>query len=285
MRRILPAITRRGPTVLAAGCAIGLIIPSLAELARPLLGVMVFMFVLGTLLRVDNDQVIKAARDFKVSLIFPLLMVVACPYVVGMLVLQVSGDPQLSLAVAISVAAPPASGNAAVARMLGLDPSMSLVTALCSMLIIPITAPLILHIFAVDRSVSMDPVDLAWRLVVLIGGAEGVAMLIRRLSRRFVAEHGVAIEGAVVIALFVFAVGTMAGMQQMIIAQPYMAMSMVAVAYGINFFLQGLIALMYPGAFMAKFTMALNGGNRNVGLLWAALGISVSPTMALYFAC
>lgn len=285
MRRILPAITRRGPAVLAAGCGIGLIIPMLADLARPLLSAMVFIFVLGTLLRVNNAEVLKAARDFKISLIFPLSMVVACPYAVGTLVLHMSGDPQLSLAVAISLAAPPASGNAAVARMLGLDPSMSLVTALCSMLIIPITAPLILHAFAVDHSVSMDPVDLAWRLAVLIGGAEGVAILIRRFSRRFVAEHGAAIDGVVVVALFLFAVGTMAGMQQAIVAQPSLAISMVAVAYGVNFFLQGLIAMMYPGTRMARFTMALNGGNRNVGLLWAALGASVSPTMALYFAC
>lgn len=285
MHRILPEITRRGPTVLACGCAIGLAIPYLADLARPLLPVMVFIFVLGTLLRINNAEVITAARNLKISLIFPALMVVACPYIFGMLSLYLTGNQELSLAIAIAVAAPPASGNAAVARMLGLDPSMSLVTALCSMAIIPVTAPMILHLFADGLSLSLNPVDLAIRLAVLIGGAEGAAILIRRFSHTFVATHGLAIDGIVVIALFLFAVGTMAGMQQVILETPSLAISMIAIAYCINVCLQLLMGCLYPGSLIAKFTMALNGGNRNVGLLWSALGVSLSPTMALYFAC
>lgn len=285
MHRILPEITRRGPTVLASGCAIGLAMPYLAELTRPLLPVMVFIFVLGTLLRINNAEVISSAKNLKVSLIFPALMVVACPYLFGMIALYLTDNQELSLAIAIAVAAPPASGNAAVARMLGLDPSMSLVTALCSMAIIPITAPVILHVFADGLSLSIDPVDLAIRLAVLIGGAEGAALLIRRFSQNFVASHGLAIDGVVVIALFLFATGTMAGMQTLILDEPARALSMIALAYGVNFFMQILIGGLYPGTLVAKFTMALNGGNRNVGLLWSALGVSLSPTMALYFAC
>lgn len=271
--------------MLASGCAIGLAIPYLAELTRPLLPVMVFIFVLGTLLRINNAEVISAAKNLKVSLIFPALMVVACPYLFGMVALYLTDNQELSLAIAIAVAAPPASGNAAVARMLGLDPSMSLVTALCSMAIIPITAPLILHLFADGLSLAIDPVDLAIRLAILIGGAEGVALLIRRFSQNFVASHGLAIDGVVVIALFLFATGTMAGMQTLILDEPARALSMIALAYGVNFFMQMLIGGLYPGTLVAKFTMALNGGNRNVGLLWSALGVSLSPTMALYFAC
>jgi BASS family bile acid:Na+ symporter len=285
MHRILPEITRRGPTVLASGCAIGLAIPHLADLARPLLPVMVFIFVLGTLLRINNAEVMRTARNVKISLIFPALMVVVCPYIFGMVSLYLSGNQELSLAIAIAVAAPPASGNAAVARMLGLDPSMSLVTALCSMAIIPITAPLILHVFADGLSLSIDPIDLAIRLAILIGGAEGGAILIRRFSQAFVATHGLAIDGVVVIALFLFAVGTMAGMQLIILDKPSLAISMIAIAYSINFFLQLIMGCLYPGSLTSKFTMALNGGNRNVGLLWSALGVSLSPTMALFFAC
>ncbi|MFW9079924.1 hypothetical protein ACOI9X_11655 [Pseudomonas sp. P2757] len=271
--------------MLASGCAIGLVIPDLAALARPLLPVMVFIFVLGTLLRINNAEVIKAAKNLKISLIFPALMVVACPYFFGMLSLYISGNQELSLAIAIAVAAPPASGNAAVARMLGLDPSMSLVTALCSMAIIPITAPLILHVFADGLSLSIDPVDLAIRLAILIGGAEGAAILIRRFSQSFVATHGLAIDGIVVIALFLFAIGTMAGMQSIILQTPSLAISMILIAYGVNVCMQLLMGCLYPGSLVSRFTMALNGGNRNVGLLWSALGVSLSPTMALYFAC
>jgi BASS family bile acid:Na+ symporter len=40
-----------------------------------------------------------------------------------------------------------------------------------------------------------------------------------------------------------------------------------------------------PGPRPLRFTLALTGGNRNVGLVWSVLGSALSPGMALYFAC
>ncbi|MCO7632993.1 hypothetical protein NJF54_14250 [Pseudomonas guariconensis] len=285
MLHLLVGITRRGPAVLASGCAIGLLLPSSAEAARPLLPMMVFIFVLGTLLRIDNREVVIAVKNLKVSVIFPLLMVAACPYLFGMGAYAISGNQELSLAIAVAVAAPPASGNVAVARMLGLDPSMSLVVVLCSMVLIPVTAPAVLHVFGNGLLLLIDPWELAARLALLIGGAEGVAILIRHFSHDIVARHGLAIDGIVVLALFIFSIGTMAGLQSTILEKPVGVAAMIAVAYGVNFVLQLMFGGLYPGSLMSKFTMALNGGNRNVGLLWSALGVTVSPTMALYFAC
>ncbi|MNR07074.1 hypothetical protein D3C85_1231780 [compost metagenome] len=116
-------------------------------------------------------------------------------------------------------------------------------------------------------------------------GAEGAALLIRHFSHTFVATHGLAIDGVVVIALFLFAVGTMANMQDMILNKPSFTISMIAIAYCVNVCMQLLMGGLYPGPRVSKFTMALNGGNRNVGILWSALGVSLSPTMALYLAC
>ena len=50
-------LTRNGPSVLAAGVFLGLLVPALAEAARPLMPVTVFIFVLGTLLRVEPATV------------------------------------------------------------------------------------------------------------------------------------------------------------------------------------------------------------------------------------
>jgi BASS family bile acid:Na+ symporter len=46
-----------------------------------------------------------------------------------------------------------------------------------------------------------------------------------------------------------------------------------------------LTGLFMPGPRHLRLTLALTGGNRNVGLIWSALGAALSPTMALYFAC
>ena len=61
MRTLIAALVRRGPTVLACGVGLGLV-PPLAALARPLMPVTVFLFVLGTLLRVGPARYARRAR-------------------------------------------------------------------------------------------------------------------------------------------------------------------------------------------------------------------------------
>ncbi|HYZ35017.1 MAG TPA: hypothetical protein VE684_22385 [Crenalkalicoccus sp.] len=45
---------RNGPALLCGGVLIGLVAPSLSEVARPLMGVAVFVFTLGAFLKVDT---------------------------------------------------------------------------------------------------------------------------------------------------------------------------------------------------------------------------------------
>ncbi|WP_295479374.1 hypothetical protein [uncultured Pseudomonas sp.] len=285
MLTLLYWITKKGPTVLALGCCMGIFLPGLAVYLRPMMPIMVFIFVLGTLLRVDNKKMIEASKNIHISVVFPIIFVVACPYILGWIIKLLSGNEELALAVALAVAAPPASGNSAVARMLKLDPSVALVSTLCSMMIIPITAPLILYIFKGDSDIIIDPTELALRLAILIGTAEGAALLIRKLALNFVSQHGLAIDGIVITALFIFAIGTMAGMQALIIDNPEHVIFIILLVYAINFSMQLGCGLIFPGPLNIKATIGLTAGNRNVGLLWSVLGMSISPTLLLVFAC
>ena len=52
---------------------------------------------------------------------------------------------------------------------------------------------------------------LAWRLALLIGSAEGVALLVRRFAGSRLDRYATPIDATVVVALLVFALGTMAG--------------------------------------------------------------------------
>lgn len=53
-----------------------------------------------------------------------------------------------------------------------------------------------------------------------------------------------------------------------------------------NVAIQCLFVLSTPGgALKTRVNAGLIVGNRNVGLLWAALGGATTPTMALCFAC
>ncbi|WPO98283.1 hypothetical protein SFA35_16720 [Pseudomonas sp. HR96] len=257
----------------------------MADLARPFLPLMVFVFVLGTLLRVETNLFWRAARDLKISIAFPLVMVVGYPVAFGMLCMIVTGEWELSMAVALAYASPPASGNAAVCRMLGLDPSMSLVTSLSSMLLVPLTAPLLVTFLAAELDVVIDPLALGLKLAFLLVAAQAIAWLTRKFAFRIVQSYPFVIDGGIVCALFVFALGTMAGLQAAILSDPLWVLALVGVAYFLNALSQVLMCLVYPGDFCQRLTMGLNAGNRNVGLLWSVLGASLSPGMALFFAC
>ncbi|QNK67069.1 hypothetical protein [Variovorax sp. PAMC26660] len=275
----------KGPSVLAAGVFLGLLVPAFAEAARPLMPVTVFIFVLGTLLRVDPATVLSVLRRPAVSVLLPLCAIVVCPVVAGLAGHALGLPPAWTLALVLAYCAPPASGTSAVARMLGLDAAVALVATLAAMAIVPFTAPLLAQWFGRDPGVAIEPSSLALRLLFLVGTAEGVALLVRRFAKERLAAHAGAIDGIVVVALLVFAVGTMAGMQKSLLDDPRLVTSVIALAFAANVGVQAVAYLLTPGSVRTRLNVALLMGNRNVGLLWAALGAAATPTVALFFAC
>lgn len=285
IKRASETIVRNGPTVLALGIFIGIIIPSLADIAKNLIAETVFIFVLGTLLRTNINDVFTAMKKPSVSIYFPTFMVIVCPYAAGTTSLFLGTAPEISLAIALAVAAPPASGNAAVARMLGLSPSISLVTTIISMLLIPFTAPLILNIFDPTSSIALDPLSLAYRLLSLLGSCAALAILVKKSSPAIIQKNTLTIDTTVICSLLIFACGTMSGMQQKIINDTEIVFTTILLAYFTNIALQIFGFIAYPGNLKSRLTMGFTCGNRNIGLLWAVLGTSISPSIALFFAC
>lgn len=285
IRQALEIITRNGPTVLATGITIGIIIPALADYAKIWLTETVFIFVLGTLLRANLNEFFIAIKKPQVSIFFPFFMIIICPYTAGIISISLGASPELSLAIALAVAAPPASGNAAVARMLGLSPSISLVTTIASMLLIPFTAPFILKIFDSTSNIILDPFDLALKLLSLLGTCTLTAVILRHYATPKIQENKIAIDGIIICALLIFACGTMSGMQHMLLHTPQTVLSTILLAYGINIALQISGFIVYPGSLKCRLTMGFTCGNRNIGLLWAVLGTGISPSISLLFAC
>lgn len=281
----LAILTRNGPSVLAAGVFLGLLVPALADAARPLMPATVFIFVLGTLLRVDPATVLAVVRRPAVSVALPLCAIVVSPVVAGLACHALGLPPAWTLAVVLAFCAPPSSGTSAVARMLGLDAAVALVATLAAMALVPLTAPLLVQWFGRDAGVSIQPSSLALRLLVLVGTAECTALVLRRFAKDRLAAHAGAIDAIVVVALLVFALGTMAGMQESIANDPHVAVAAIALAFAANLGAQCIAYLLTPGGVRTRFNVALLMGNRNVGLLWAALGSAITPAAALFFAC
>ncbi|WP_244553715.1 hypothetical protein [Bradyrhizobium arachidis] len=267
--------------MLALGVLLGLAFPVLADLARPLMPTTIFLIVLGTLLRIDSQAVIAALRRPSLSVLLPAIVMVACPLLVGAAGHALSLAPELALAIVLAVSAPPSSGTAAVIRMLGLDGAVPLVVTVLSMVLAPVTVPLLAGWFG---GLEISALELALRLALLIGSAEGVAFLVRRHAASMLAAHGAVVDGTIVAALLVFAIATMAGIRAQIAADVQAAMLCLGLAFTCNIALQAAGAILLPGSLGQRLTIGLILGNRNVGLVWSALGAAASPRMALYFA-
>lgn len=281
MRRSLLRLIPRGPTLLALGVLLGLAFPALADLARPLMPTTIFLIVLGTLLRVDSQAVIAALWRLSLSVLLPAIAMVACPLLVGIAGRAVNLGPEIALAIVLAVSAPPSSGTAAVARMLGLDGAVPLVVTVLSMVLAPLTVPLLAGWFG---GLEISALELALRLALLIGSAEGVAFLVRRHAAPMLAAYGEVVDGIIVAALLVFAVATMAGIRAQIAVDMQAATLCLGLAFACNIGLQIAGAVLLPGNLSQRLTVGLILGNRNVGLVWSALGAAASPRMALYFA-
>lgn len=277
----LRAILPQGPTLLALGVFLGLALPDLAAAARPLMPAAIFLIVLGPLLRIDRVAVGRALRRPALSLVLPLLAMVASPFLAAALAAFAGLGPDLTLALVLAAAAPPSSGTAAVAGMLGLDAAAPLVATLVAMALAPFTVPVAA---AWCGGLSIAPLTLAWKLGLLVGGAAALAVLARRHAAGALAVHGRLVDGIVVAALIVFALATMAGMRTAIAADPGLALRSLALAFATNAGLQVAGALALPGSLRERLAAGLVLGNRNVGLVWSALGTAAGPQLALYFA-
>ncbi|MCC8967637.1 hypothetical protein H8A95_36345 [Bradyrhizobium sp. Pear76] len=270
-----------GPTLLIIGVLAGLAIPALADAVRPLMAAAIFVLVLGTFLQIDGAAFRRALRRPLVWLLLPVLAMLACPLAVGFAARGAGFRTELVVALVLSVCAPPSSGTAAVARMLGFDATIPLAVTLLSMALAPVTVPLIAAGFA---DLALDPLALATRLALLVGGAGALALLLRRQAAAQLVQYSRTIDALVLASLLVFAIATMAGVRTQIETQPIAAATCVGLAFACNLVLQGLGALLTPGPLAERLTTGLILGNRNVGLVWSAMGAAVSPMTALFFA-
>lgn len=277
IRAFLP----QGPTLLSSGVLLGLALPDLADAARPLMPLAIFLIVLGPLLTIDLGAVGAALAKPIPALVLPLAVMVASPLAAAALAGLAGLGTELALAIVLAAAVPPSSGTTAVAQMLGLDGAVPLVATLVSMALAPVTVPLIAAWFG---GLSLAPLVLALKLAALVGGAAALALLARRYAAGVLAAHGRLADGITVLALLVFALAAMAGMRAAIGADPALALRCLALAFAVNIGLQLTGALVLPGSFRERVTVGLVLGNRNVGLVWSALGAAASPKLALYFA-
>lgn len=286
MNGILASAGRNGPALLCGGVLIGLVAPPLAEAARPLMPLAVFVFTLGAFLKVDGAAFRLEAVDRRAILLILAWSTFGVPLLAHALVQAIQPGSDLAIGLLLCTLAPPVGSAAAIAAMLGLNAPLALLATVAATLAAPLYLPPLAAILA-GAELAIDPLAMSLRLCVIVGGAALTAWLLRRYAGPWVAENPNAMTGIAVLGLLLVAIGAMHGMRGQIAAAPGKAALLLGLAFLVNMALQASGAALFAWLERRRaLTVGLVSGNRNVTLVWAAAApfLSDHPGVELFLA-
>lgn len=285
MGRLLAFLGRYGTQSLFLGVFIGLALPELAAVARPLLAPAVALMLLAAALRVDLGAVASQLRRPLPLVVLLLWLQLGTPLLLWSLFALVDLPPALEAAIILMAAGPPLVGAVSIAFLLGLDGALALVACLSATLLVPLSVPL-LALALLGLELNIDAWAFLTRLGLLVAAAYLGAAVIRRLARAgWIEAQSQRIDGLTVVIMVVFAIAVMDGVTDALFARPAMVLLWLAAAFLANPLLQGLGWIAFRGrGLRPALTVGLISGNRNMGLLLAALPAGADPEIALYFA-
>lgn len=279
---------RQGTRAVAASIFIGIMVPPLAALLKPIFAYALFVLLCLAFLRVDPAEVRKHFSRPTIVAAAAAWMMLATPLMIGLSLIALGiADrlPGLYIAMILQAAAPPVISAPTLAALMGLDAALSLATLVVCTALTPLTAPIFAAIF-VGPGMAISPVALGAKLLAMLAGAAIVAVLVRRYgSKEWVAQQSERIDGLSVIALFFFAVALMDGVLVAILNEPLKMLGLTVLSFALSLGLTALTAFVFArlGAGQA-LALGLAAGNRNMGLMLAAAGTAVPDLTWLYFA-
>jgi bile acid:Na+ symporter, BASS family len=285
--RFLAFIGRHGTIAFALSIFLGLALPQLAEAARPILVINVFVFTALTYARVDVDN-LRATLARRGRLGLALLWAAFAPPLVLLAIVSVVGRDaihgNLLLGLVLYCAAPVLNSSPAFAMLLGFRNGLILAILFINLLLTPLLAPPIAS-FLMGQDLPLTMTSLALRLSVMIFGATLGAIALRWwLGGPRIAALKHEFDGINVILFFLFAVAAMDGVIEMTTADPWRTAFYLGLAFGLST-LMFLISLIVTRRFGLNdgFALSIGVGFRNVGLLVAAFGPSLPAESYLYF--
>lgn len=285
---MLAWLGRQGTRAVATLVIIGVAAPPLGVLLKPFLSAAVFLLLVLTFLRVEPAAIrarlarpgLVVAASLWVMLAQPALLVT----VYGLAGFKTQ-SPDLFLALLLQAATTPMMSSPAIAALMGLDAALVLSSMVACTILIPLTAPLFVRIFA-GGELTLAPLTLGLILFGMLAGAALLAAVIRHFaSGSRIARRRAEIDGLNVILLFVFVAALMSDVAARSFAEPLRVLALVALTFAVSFVLMALTVLVFaPAGWRDAFALGLMSSQRNTGLMLAATGGALPELIWLYFA-
>lgn len=279
------ASARAGPALLACGIFGGVLAPPLARVMHPAIAPSVVGLMTLVLLRVDIPAAFAHLRRPFHLLAIVAFLLLACPLLAWLAVMPLGLDPAVAAGVVMFATGCAATSSPAFARLVGLDPELTLLATLSTTFLVPLTAPpLIWALAGVDFSIGTGP--FMGKLALIVGLPLALSLLLRRVvGTARLTPLGPAVDGAVVWLVVIYGIGVMDGLTARALADPAWVAQALAAAFAVDFGLNALTA----GVFgwmgrRAACSAGLMSGNRNMALFLATLPAGADPRLALFFA-
>lgn len=279
---------RHGTQGFALSIFLGLALPQFSAMARPALPITIFCFTTVVFMRLDMSVTLgllrrpaKLATSCLWLIVGPALLIGGALFLVG----RENLDPGIVLGLAIMGAAPPIMSSPAVAILYGFEPSLIIASVILTTIASPIVAPILVELLA-GAAVPLDRWALTLRLLIFIGGGMAVATAIRLwLGLARVKAMKANLDGFGVLMYFIFAIAAMDGVTKAALDNPRLVLFVLGCVFAVSaagLASSWLVLRLLPAS--ERFMIGYGTGQRNMGLLVAALGAGVSPTTFLYFA-
>jgi BASS family bile acid:Na+ symporter len=286
LRHALGFIGRYAVPAYALSVILGLALPQLAAMLRPMIPFAIFVFVVLSFARANLPGLrLVASRPGRLGLALFLSTIVP-PLVSAAVLIAFPGlDPAIRLALALMAAAPPLMASPVFTAILGFENSLSLCLLVLGMIIAPLTSPFLASLLA-GAEVPISPFDLAWKLAIFIGGGMLIGLTLRRFAgiERLTAIRN-ELDGISVVLFFLFAIAAMDGVIDATLREPLTVLAILAASCalsGLSFAVAYALGRGFD--FNERFSLALSVGFRNMGLLIAPILWIVPQKTFLYFA-
>ncbi len=276
---------RHGTTLLALGIFGGLLIPPLAHVFHWFITPNVIIIMTLVLLRVDVAAALRRLRQPVLLAAITAMQLLVAPLLAAGVVRLLPLDAGVSAGVVVFATGCGATSGAAFARLVGLDPELTLLGTLTTTLLLPLTAPpLALALGGVGLHLGLYGFALRLALVVLLPLV--LSLLLRWvLGAERLVPLGPAVDGGVVWVLVFYGFAVMDGLTARLLADPLWVAQAAAAAFGAAIGLNLLTTLVFLAAGRREAASAgLMSGNRNMALYLAVLPATADPRLALFFA-
>lgn len=286
---LLAFLGRHGTLAIALSLLIGAALPFLAATLRPFLDEAILTLLtlafLRTGFRALGDE-FKTPLPVVYAVIIALLILPALALLLGQVTGLQTAYPGFYLALFIALAVPPITAVPIFASLLRLPGPIALAFLILAMAATPFIATLHARVFFTPQALPFDGLTIGLRLAGFLIGAGIVAAIIQRVVRQDRLERNNQYLGGLnVLVMLVFAIAVMDGFGPAVLGSPGLVavifLAVFALALAQMAIMRG--ALWFMPADKAT-SIAMATGLRNMGLMVAALGMSIPETTWLWFA-